>query len=107
MDDHIHFEQPRKSLKNIELLSFFLAAQFVASKAEFVSRGFVCTGSEFIPKHSVSRRREESFQLQEIRRGPLGGQARSGHTCPWAKKVYLEIVKEFGIKVKVLCFTAF
>ena len=84
-----------------------MAAQFVASKAEFVSRGFVGTGSEFIPKHSVSRRREERFQLQEIRRGPLGGQARSGHTCPWAKKVYLEIVKEFGIKVKVLHFTAF
>ena len=84
-----------------------MAAKIVASKAEFVGRGFVCTGSEFFTKHSVSRRQEAHFQLQEIRRGPLGGQARSGHTCPWAKKVYLEIVKEVGIKVKVLRFTAF
>ena len=26
MDDHIHFEQPRKSLKNIEFLSFFFGS---------------------------------------------------------------------------------
>ena len=97
----------QKNVEKPRVFEFFLAAQFVASRAAFVSRGFLCTGSKFIPKHSVSRRREESFQLQEIRRGPLGGQARSGHTCPWAKKVYLEIVKEFGIKVKVLRFTAF
>ena len=97
----------KKHWKTLSFWTLFLAAEFVASKAEFVTGCFVCTGSEFFPKHSVSRRREESFQLQEIRRGPLGGQARSGHTCPWAKKVYLEIVKEFGIKVKVLCFTAF
>ena len=102
-----YISSSQKIVEKLCIFEFFFAAQFVASKAEFVSRGFVCTGSEFIPKHSVSRRREESFQLQEIRRGPLGGQARSGHTCPWAKKVYLEIVKEFGIKVKVLCFTAF
>ena len=79
----------------------------MASKGELRSRRFVCTGSKFLSKHSVSPRREESFQLQEIKDGPPGGWAPSGHTCPWAKMVYLETVKEFGIKVKVLRFTAF
>ena len=68
--------------KHWNTLSFWsiLAAEFVASKAEFVTGCFVCTGSEFFPKHSVSRRREASFQLQEIRGGLPGGQGRSGHT---------------------------
>ena len=84
-----------------------MAAEFVASKAEFVTGCFVCTGSEIFPKHSVSRRREARFQLQEIKGGPPGGRARSGHMLPWAKKAYLEIVKEFRIKIKVSSFIEF
>ena len=84
-----------------------MAAKFVASKAEFVRRGFVCTGSEFIPKHNVSRRREESFQLQEIRGGPPGGRGRSGHTRTWAKRAHLEFAQSVGIIVKVLDFMVF
>ena len=84
-----------------------LPPKFVTRKAEFRSRRFVCTGSDFSPKHSVSRRREESFQLQEIRGGPPGGQGPSGHICPRAKRAPLEFAKEFGIRVKVLHFTSF
>ena len=85
----------------------FLPPKLVTRKAEFRSRRFVCTGSELFPKHSVSRRREERFQLQEIRGDPPGGRGRSGHTCPPAKRAHLEFAKEFGIKVKVLYFIAF
>ena len=61
----------------------------------------------FFAKHTVSRRREDSFQLQEIRGGPHGGQGRSGHIGPRIKRAHLEFAKEFGIKAKVLYFTAF
>ena len=81
--------------------------EFVTRKAEFRSRRFVWTKSKVFPKHSVSRRREDSFQLQEIRDGPPDGRGRSGHTCPWAKRAHLEFAKEFGIKVKVLYFIVF
>ena len=93
-------------IEHIEFL-IFLPPKFMTRKGEFRSRRFVCTGSELFPKHSVSRRREERFQLQESRGGPPGGRGRSGHTCPWAKSAHLEFVKEFGIWVKVLDFIGF
>ena len=77
---------PKKHRKTLSFWTLFLAAEFVASKAEFVTGCFVCTGSEFFPKHSVLRRREASFQLQEIRGGPPGGQGHSGHTSLGPKR---------------------
>ena len=72
-DDHMKSGWPKKGLKNFAFLILFLAAESVASKAEFRSRRFVCTGSEFFPKHIVLPAREDSFQLQEIIGGPPGG----------------------------------
>ena len=92
----------KKRWKTLRFWYIFLAARAVACKVELRSRRFVCTGSEFFPKHSVSSRREASFQLQKIRGGPPHGRGRSGHICSWAKRVHLESAKEFGISVKAL-----
>ena len=52
-------------------------------KADFVSRRFVCTGSEFFPKHSVSPARDETkFRWRSGLVHP-DGLGRSRHMRPW------------------------
>ena len=65
-NDDINFGQPNNIQKPYVFDTFCLPPQSVTRKAEFTSRRFVYTGSEFFPKHSASRRQEESSQLSLI-----------------------------------------
>ena len=97
----------KKRWKTLCFWYFFPATRSVNRKPCIKSRCFVCTGDEFVSKHSVSPARDESFQLPVVRgSSPWQLGHRMWHLSS-GKSAPSKIVNECIINAKVLYFIAF